>query len=41
VSDFAAQTGRIVLGNPAAARMFGYAEAELVGVPIETLVPDS
>jgi PAS domain S-box-containing protein len=36
-----ASTGRIVLWNPAAARMFGYTEAEVIGMPIEMVVPDS
>jgi PAS domain S-box-containing protein len=33
-------TGRILLWNPGAARMFGYTEAEAIGMPIETLVTD-
>ncbi|HEV8628374.1 MAG TPA: PAS domain S-box protein [Acidimicrobiia bacterium] len=32
-------TGRIVLWNPAAERIFGYTSAEAVGMPIEVLVP--
>ena len=35
-----ARTGRIVLWNPAAERLFGYAAAEAVGMPLEALVPD-
>ncbi len=31
--------GRIVLSNPQAARLFGYSKAELLGQPIEILVP--
>jgi PAS domain S-box-containing protein len=31
--------GRIILFNPAAERLFGYAAAEIVGQPIETLMP--
>jgi PAS domain S-box-containing protein len=34
-------TGRIVLWNPAAERMFGYPAEEAVGMPIEELVPPS
>lgn len=34
-----APTGRIVLWNPAAARMFGHSEAEAVGQTLEILVP--
>jgi PAS domain S-box-containing protein len=33
--------GRIVLTNPALERMFGYAREELVGQPMETLLPES
>jgi PAS domain S-box-containing protein len=32
-------TGRIVLWNPAAERLFGYAAAEAVGQPMEMLIP--
>jgi PAS domain S-box-containing protein len=31
--------GRIVLANPALERMFGYAPGELLGLPLETLLP--
>jgi PAS domain S-box-containing protein len=34
------QKGNIVLINPAAERIFGYTNSELVGKPIEVLVPD-
>ncbi|MDQ3809664.1 MAG: ATP-binding protein [Chloroflexota bacterium] len=34
-----ASTGQIVLCNPAAERLFGYAQQEIVGRPIEVLVP--
>lgn len=34
-------TGRVSLVNSEAERLFGYARAELVGQPIELLVPDS
>src|SRR5690242_17058406 len=34
------QTGRIVLWSPSAAVLFGYAEDEAVGMPIDVLVPD-
>jgi PAS domain S-box-containing protein len=34
------QGGRIVLTNPSAEKMFGYARAELVGQPVEMLVPE-
>ncbi len=37
---FVSVAGRVVRANPAAARIFGYAEAELVGLPLEQLVPD-
>ncbi len=33
------QTGKIVLVNPAAQRIFGYTSEELVGHPIEVLIP--
>jgi PAS domain S-box-containing protein len=33
-------TGRIMLWNPSAARMFGMGEAEANGMPIEMLLPD-
>ena len=36
-----AETGRIVLWNPAAEALFGLSAAEAVGLPIETLVPES
>ena len=32
--------GTIVLANPSAASLFGYAVEELVGLPVDTLVPD-
>ncbi|MDP8924746.1 MAG: PAS domain S-box protein [Chloroflexota bacterium] len=35
-----ADTGRIVLWNPAAEALFGYAPAEVVGRPIEMLIPE-
>jgi PAS domain S-box-containing protein len=34
-------SGNIVLANPAACTMFGYANAELVGLNVDALVPDS
>jgi len=34
-------TGNIILINPASQRMFGYNAEELIGKPIETLVPSS
>ena len=33
--------GRIVLANPAAAQLLGYAVDELIGLPVEALVPDA
>src|SRR6476620_8138665 len=33
------QTGKVVMVNPAAQRMFGYTAEELVGHPIEILIP--
>ena len=35
-----ARTGRIVLWNPAAERLFGYSVSEAVGMPLESLVPE-
>ncbi len=35
------RTGRIVLANAQAERLFGYSRAELIGQPVELLVPDS
>ena len=35
------EDGRIVMANAMAGRMFGYAEGELTGAPLETLVPES
>ena len=35
------QTGSIVLANPAAAALLGYAVDELIGLNVDTLVPDS
>jgi PAS domain S-box-containing protein len=32
--------GKIVLANPSAERMFGYTSSELIGQPIEVLIPD-
>jgi len=34
------QTGKVVMVNPAAQRMFGYTAEELVGHPIEILIPE-
>jgi len=34
------RTGRIVRANPQAERLFGYAESELLGAPIEQLMPE-
>jgi PAS domain S-box-containing protein len=34
------ENGRIVLINVQAERMFGYARAELIGQPVETLIPE-
>jgi len=33
-------SGKIVLINPAAERMFGYDKGEIIGSPIEVLIPD-
>ena len=33
-------TGRIVLWNPAAEALFGYADVEVIGCPIEILIPE-
>ena len=33
--------GNIVLVNPAAQKMFGYEPSDLIGRPIEVLIPDS
>ncbi len=35
------QKGEIVSANPAAVRMLGYSEGELVGQPVDVLVPES
>jgi PAS domain S-box-containing protein len=35
-----ADTGQIVLWNPAAEALFGYADTEVVGQPIEILIPE-
>lgn len=32
--------GRILFANPAADRMFGYAEGELLGKPLTLLMPE-
>jgi PAS domain S-box-containing protein len=36
-----AASGRIVLWNPAAERLFGFSVAEAIGLPMEVLVPES
>jgi len=36
----ASRDGRIVMTNPQVGRMFGYAQQELIGQPVEILVPD-
>jgi PAS domain S-box-containing protein len=36
-----AADGRIRLANPQAARLFGYTESELIGQPVEMLMPES
>jgi len=35
------RSGRIVLANPQAERLFGYADGDLDGHPIEVLLPES
>ena len=35
------QQGRIVLANPSALDLLGYAGAELIGLPVDALVPDA
>ncbi len=35
------RTGRVVMANPATEKMLGYGQQELIGQPIEMLVPDS
>jgi PAS domain S-box-containing protein len=35
------QSGTIVLGNPAASELLGYGTDELVGLPVDALVPDA
>jgi PAS domain S-box-containing protein len=35
-----ANTGRMVLWNPAAKEIFGYSRAEALGMSVEELVPD-
>jgi len=39
VIGIAAEQGRVVLWNPAAQRLFGYAAAEMLGQPIERVLP--
>ena len=34
-------TGNIVIANPAAEKMFGYKQTELIGNPVEILIPES
>jgi PAS domain S-box-containing protein len=34
-------SGTIVLGNPAASELLGYSTEEMVGLPVDTLVPDA
>jgi PAS domain S-box-containing protein len=35
-----ADTGRVVLWNPAAAKLFGYTAAEARGLPLEAFIPE-